>query len=86
MNANTHGASTKAARWVRPAKADQTQATAANTHAFMERDMSKQVEWLAYRAKAYGYADLDDLFGRAPAVYTQLAVAWRQMHPFPAMA
>jgi hypothetical protein len=43
--------------------------------------MSAQVKWLAQRAKAHGYADLDDLFGRAPAVYTALAVTWRQAHP-----
>jgi hypothetical protein len=58
----------------------------ANTQAFMERDLSEQVEWLAHLARSYGYADLDDLFGRAPAVYTQLAVTWRQTHPLNAMA
>jgi hypothetical protein len=57
--------------------------TAASIRAFMERDMSAQVKWLAQRAKAHGYADLDDLFGRAPAVYTALAVTWRQAHPLP---
>jgi hypothetical protein len=58
----------------------------ANTQAFIERDLSEQVEWLAYRARSYGYADLDHLFGSAPAVYVQLAVTWRQTHPLPAMA
>jgi hypothetical protein len=52
----------------------------------MERDMYNQVKWLAHRAKSYGYSDLDDLFGRAPAVYTYLAAAWRQAHPLPTMA
>lgn len=60
--------------------------TAASLQAFMERDMSDQVEWLAQRAKARGYADLGDLFGRAPALYTQLATAWRQIHPLPGLA
>lgn len=58
----------------------------ADTQAFMERDLSEQVAWLAYRAKSYGYADLNDLFGSAPAVYTQLAATWRQTHPPTAMA
>jgi hypothetical protein len=56
---------------------------AASIQAFMERDMSAQVGWLAQQATAHGYADLDDLFGRAPAVYTSLAVTWRQAHPLP---
>jgi hypothetical protein len=49
----------------------------------MERDMSEQVEWLAQRARTRGYADLDDLLGRAPAVYMQFAETWRQAHPTP---
>ena len=68
MNAKEHAASTK---------------TAANTQAFMERDMSEQVEWLAQRARIRGYADLDELLGRAPAVYMQLAETWRQAHRRP---
>jgi len=60
--------------------------TAANMRAFMEQDMSAQVGWLAQRATAHGYADLDDLFGGAPAVYTDLAVTWRQAHPLPGAA
>ncbi|MGH8501766.1 MAG: hypothetical protein ACREVE_04715 [Gammaproteobacteria bacterium] len=58
----------------------------ADMQVFMERDMSEQVEWLVQRAMIHGYADLDDLLGRAPTVYTQLAVTWRQTHPLPAMA
>ncbi|MDQ4148363.1 MAG: hypothetical protein M3120_11975 [Pseudomonadota bacterium] len=60
--------------------------TAANMRAFMEQDMSAQVGWLAQRATAHGYADLDDLFGRVPTVYTSLAVTWRQAHPLPGAA
>jgi hypothetical protein len=63
------------------AKAEGTYASTASMQVFMERDMSEQVEWLAQRARHHGYADLDDLLGTAPAVYTQLAETWRQAHP-----
>lgn len=53
---------------------------AANRQAFMEYDMSAQVTWLVQRAKARGFADLDDLLGRAPTLFTQLAAMWRQTH------
>jgi hypothetical protein len=56
------------------------------TQVFLERGMSEQVEWLTQRAKARGYADLDELLGRAPAVYMQLAETWRQAHPPPEAA
>ncbi len=85
MHTNTLGASTNAARGVSPAQADPTSA-AVHLPTFMARDLRAQVQWLASRAQAYGYADVDELFGRAPAVYTQLAVQWRQTHPLPAMA
>lgn len=52
----------------------------------MERDMSAQVDWLARRAQARGFVDLDDLLGRAPAVFTQLAAMWRQTHSLPGTA
>ncbi len=64
----------------------QAASTKTTAKALMERDMYDQIQWLAHRANSYGYSDLDDLFGRAPAVYTYLAAAWRQAHPLPTMA
>lgn len=54
-----------------------------NEQAFTQRDMSAQRAWLAQRALSRGYANLDDLFCRAPAAYIRLAVMWRQTHPPP---
>ena len=60
---------------------DATQLAIADPQAFMERDMSEQVQWLTYRAKSHGYANLDNLLGKAPALYTRLAMTWRHAHP-----
>jgi hypothetical protein len=68
----------------RPAAPTMTEA--ANLQAFMDHDMSAQVDWLGQHARTRGFANLDDLVSKAPAVFTQLASMWRQMHPLPQMA
>jgi hypothetical protein len=68
----------------RPAVSTMTEA--ANLPAFMDHDMSAQADWLGQHARSRGFADLDELLGNAPAVFTQLASMWRQMHPLPQMA
>jgi hypothetical protein len=65
------------------AKTDTTQLAIADPQAFMECDLGAQVQWLTCKAKSYGYANLDNLLGKAPALYTRLAEMWRHAHPLP---